>query len=315
VISKLLTVAERTATCRTHNNNGEERCPVACGKMACYSLTQACTDTYTEQFIAMNTTQECKWITWMRNKKSPFVSMICQSTAQPVDEEGVAQDDFSQLVQDRCQKTCQNPACTCADRTFPFWTAAEDITASGVREAVRERNCADLYTMNPLKRETVCQLPIQGVTDHLSTLTNGIATIIKVHYMCPKACGVRTECLCTDSMEMVPTPSRNNTERSCFWARNYSTEKLAKFCDERIEPHFARACARTCQHEACAKHDTTYSLLLYGDVISTSCQQIAFYPQGSDYINFMCGAMDYRKMLFAYELCPVACAGFVPPGE
>eukprot|EP00588_Corethron_pennatum_P030481 CAMPEP_0194314086 /NCGR_PEP_ID=MMETSP0171-20130528/10904_1 /TAXON_ID=218684 /ORGANISM="Corethron pennatum, Strain L29A3" /LENGTH=176 /DNA_ID=CAMNT_0039069321 /DNA_START=113 /DNA_END=643 /DNA_ORIENTATION=- len=175
--------------------------------------------------------------------------------------------------------------------------------------------------MSASKRDTVCELDIRGVTDHLSTATNDIPTIIKVNYMCPKACGNRIECSCTDSTDMIPTPSGPVPERKCSWARDYSADKLAEFCDEEIEPYFARACAITCKNPRCVEHDSTYSIELFGNVVSTTCRQILdsrqFSALGKDeeYVKIMCGAKDYRKMLFTYELCPVACKDvdvFVP---
>jgi len=314
-ISQLPTAKERKQACQ-RKDNGKETCPIACGNLKCYKFTQACEDLETEEFTVMNTTQTCRWIKWMRvSEKNPNVPWICRTAAVPMNSSNVALD-FSKLAQDRCQESCQNPACTCGDRTFPFWTEGYDTSdnTSMVDDApARERNCADLYNMTTSERDTVCELDIHGVTAHLSKPTNDIPAIIKVNYMCPKACGNRTECFCTDSQDMIPTPNRNNTERQCFWAENWGAEKLAEFCDESIEPYFARACPITCKNPRCAEHDSTFSIFLFGNVVSTTCRQIdefsksALLGKDEEYVKLMCGAKDFVKMLFTHELCPVAC--------
>merc|ERR1740139_1394715 len=253
-------------------------------------------------------------------EKNPIVPWICLSAAIPTDESRNVALDYRFLAQDRCQESCQNPACTCADRTFPFWTEGYDtsdnlsmVDDNTTSDAARERHCTDLYNMTTSERDTVCELDIRGVTSHLSEPTNDIPAIIKVNYMCPKACGNRTECFCTDSTDMIPTPNRTYEKRHCSWARGWSTDKLAEFCDESIEPYFARACAITCKNPRCVEHDSTYSLELFGNVVSTTCHQISKFsqiaPLGKDeeYVRLMCGAKDFRKMLFTHELCPMAC--------
>jgi len=324
-ISQLSTAKERKLECqkfkwRQTGSTAEEMCPIACGNWKCYKFTQACKDRETEQFVVLKQTQQCSWIRWMRVDKNPNVPRICLSTAVPTEELRNVALDYSYLAQDRCQVSCQNPACTCADRTFPFWTEGYDtpdnssVADDTTSDAARERNCTDLYTMSTRKRDTVCELDIRGVTDHLSLPKyNDIPAIIKVNYMCPKACGNRIECFCTDSTDMIRTLNRSNKERQCSWARYWSADKLAEFCDKSIEPYFARACAITCKNPRCAEHDSTYSLELFGNVVSTTCRQISEYsqsePLGKDeeYVRLMCGAMDYGKALFTHELCPVAC--------
>jgi len=325
-ISQMSTAKERKKACgelkwREAEPMAEETCPIACGNLKCYKFTQACKDFETGQFVVLNQTQQCSWIKWMRvSEENPIVPWICLSAAVPMNSSNVALD-YSYLAQDRCQESCQNPACTCADRTFPFWTDGYDNTSDTMSmvddntksDAGRERNCKDLYNMTTSERDTVCELDIRGVTSHLSKPTNDIPAIIKVNYMCPKACGNRTECFCTDSTDMVPTPNRANVERQCHWARGWSADKLAGFCDESIEPYFARACAITCKNPRCDEHDSTYSLELFGNVVSTTCRQIYEYSKsgllgkGEEYVRLMCGAKDYGKMLFTHELCPMAC--------
>merc|ERR1740136_335848 len=111
----------------------------------------------------------------------------------------------------------------------------------------------------------------------------------------PGRCGVRKECLCTDETDWIETPTRVNKQMKCFWARDWSAEKLAEFCDETIEPHFARACAITCGNPTCADHESTHSIHLWGDTISTSCRQISN-VNTTEYMNYMCPEKDYTKM-------------------
>merc|ERR1711957_57502 len=316
IISQLSTAEERKKACVEKTST----CPIACGDLKCYKFTQACKDFETEKSTVLKTTQKCKWIKYMKKMQNPLVPWICLSAAVPMNSSNVALD-YSYLAQDRCQESCKNPACTCGDRTFPFWTEGHDDTSDTMSmvddnttsDAARERNCTDLYNMTTSERDTVCELDIRGVTAQLSTSTNDIPAIIKVNYMCPKACGNRTECFCTDSTDMIPTPNRANVERQCHWAENWSADKLAEFCDESIEPYFARACAVTCKNPRCVEHDSTYSLELFGNVVSTTCRQIYEYSQfgplgkGEEYVRLMCGAKDYGKMLFTHELCPMAC--------
>jgi len=318
IISQLSTAEERKKACVEKTST----CPIACGDLKCYKFTQACKDFETGNFTVLNVTQKCDWFDYYRkeekekNVEPSVVPWICASSAVPIISSNVKLD-YSYLAQDRCQESCKNPACTCRDRTFPFWTEGYDTSNTmsmvDTSDAARERNCKDLYNMPFYKRNTVCELDIRGVTAQLSTSTNDIPAIIKVNYMCPKACGNRLECFCTDSTEMIPTPSRTNVERQCHWARAWSADKLAEFCDESIEPYFARACAITCKNPICDEHDSTYSLELFGNVVSTTCRQIDEYSKwgklgkGEEYVRLMCGAKDFGKMLFTHELCPIAC--------
>merc|ERR1711957_1152954 len=262
IISQLSTAEERKKACVEKTST----CPIACGDLKCYKFTQACKDFETEKFTVLKTTQKCKWIKYMKKMQNPMVPWICLSAAVPMNSSNVNLD-YSYLAQDRCQESCKNPACTCGDRAFPFWTEGYDDTSDTMSmvddnttsDAARERNCTDLYNMTTSEGDTVCELDIRGVTAQLSTSTNDIPAIIKVNYMCPKACGNRLECFCTDSTDMIPTPNRANVERQCHWAENWSADKLAEFCDESIEPYFARACAVTCKNPRCVEHDSTYS--------------------------------------------------------
>jgi len=318
IISQLSTAEERKEACVEKTST----CPIACGDLKCYKFTQACRDLETGNFTTLNVTQKCEYFDYYRreekreNVTTSVVPWICLSSAVPMNSSNVALD-YSYLAQDRCQESCKNPACTCGDRTFPFWTEGYDDTDDTMSiidtDAARERNCKDLYNMTTSERDTVCELDIRGVTAQLSKPTNDIPAIIKVNYMCPKACGNRLECFCTDSTDMIPTPNRFHVERQCHWARNWSADKLAEFCDESIEPYFARACAITCKNPRCDEHDSTYSLELFGNVVSTTCRQIDEFSKsgllgkGEEYVRLMCGAKDFGKMLFTHELCPVAC--------
>eukprot|EP00588_Corethron_pennatum_P015994 CAMPEP_0194302476 /NCGR_PEP_ID=MMETSP0171-20130528/264_1 /TAXON_ID=218684 /ORGANISM="Corethron pennatum, Strain L29A3" /LENGTH=211 /DNA_ID=CAMNT_0039052901 /DNA_START=884 /DNA_END=1515 /DNA_ORIENTATION=- len=169
--------------------------------------------------------------------------------------------------------------------------------------------------MEKVKRTSVCEMNIQGVTGHLPNSKNDIPLNINVSYMCPKTCGVRKECLCTDSTGTIETPSRFHPKRECSWARDWSAKKLEDFCDESKEPHFARACAITCGISTCAGHESTHSIYLYGNqtkrAISTSCRQIKN-SNSTEYMDFMCPQMDYTKNVYTYELCPVTCKAYIP---
>merc|ERR1719469_869227 len=67
----------------------------------------------------------------MKQKDNQFVSWICETTAFASDK-----NDMSYLAQDRCEESCQNPACTCADRPFAFWTSGTDVEGYGVGGAL-----------------------------------------------------------------------------------------------------------------------------------------------------------------------------------
>merc|ERR1711957_735231 len=215
IISQLSTAEERKKACVEKTST----CPIACGDLKCYKFTQACKDFETGNFTVLNMTQKCGYFDYYRkeekrlNVETSAVPWICASSAVPMNSSNVNLD-YSYLAQDRCQESCKNPACTCRDRTFPFWTEGYDDTSDTMSmvddnttsDAARERNCKDLYNMTTSERDTVCELDIRGVTAQLSTSTNDIPAIIKMNYMCPKACGNRLECFCTDSTDMIPTP-------------------------------------------------------------------------------------------------------------
>jgi len=109
------------------DNKGQNTCPIACGNSICYKYTQSCEDMEKGEFTVLLEKQKCKGINHMKQKDNQFVSWICETTAFASDK-----NDMSYLAQDRCEESCQNPACTCADRPFAFWTSGTDVEGYGV---------------------------------------------------------------------------------------------------------------------------------------------------------------------------------------
>merc|ERR1719162_933274 len=287
----------------------EDRCPVACGNPICYDYFNGCSDGDSKEvFQAMTMDKTCQIMNFHRTENNgmpnKWYEPLCQNFALAMDTNGNFQEasEFNiELVQDRCPVACHNLECTCADKELTFVTPPIMDTTTGLEiEGLKERTCESLHVYDALYRNTVCVAETHAVTPDPTY----------VYILCPKACGFRPECFCKDSKGPVNTPGRTQEVRACMDASIYSDTALEFFCDEKLNPEFARSCPVICGNTYCIEEflgsaDSTDTLSIYAGRLATSCSIIS----ASDplYQEYACGLNEDDLQVPIATLCPKAC--------
>mmetsp|Transcript_18058 Transcript_18058/g.36018 ORF Transcript_18058/g.36018 Transcript_18058/m.36018 type:complete len:1288 (+) Transcript_18058:253-4116(+) len=312
-ISFLAKKEDREERCRSM----EQDCPVACGHAKCYNFVRSCRDeNRKELFGSLGMDQTCAWVDWMRTSMpgglpNAWYRRICLSNHQPyddnsqpaVDEDGTAIKVYDMLVQERCPVACLNRECTCADNEVPFVTVSSINSETETEiEGIRARTCADLFNIASWEyRNVVCSLDIHAVTSQFPVP-------LKVHDMCPTACGFRPECFCRDSKADIPTPSKKQKTRRCKDAAYYPESGRNYWCNEMEQPTFARSCPIQCQNAYCTSRnvDSLDTVSFNGGKLHTSCWLMS--EGNAAYKSYCCNAMEDDLMVTGGALCPVTCA-------
>eukprot|EP00588_Corethron_pennatum_P020940 CAMPEP_0194327726 /NCGR_PEP_ID=MMETSP0171-20130528/42210_1 /TAXON_ID=218684 /ORGANISM="Corethron pennatum, Strain L29A3" /LENGTH=655 /DNA_ID=CAMNT_0039087765 /DNA_START=308 /DNA_END=2275 /DNA_ORIENTATION=+ len=289
------------------------RCPVACGRHACYSFVGSCKDTEkNKKFINLNSEKSCKTVNYLRTSeegnKNAWYDRICSSYAQPIVNGKTTDISLGlELVQDRCPSACQNLKCTCGDNPISFVTDASYNSITGDRlEVMKERTCSSLYGIKEyLYRNVLCLLNVHAITPQFGQDS------LKVFYLCPKACGFRKECFCRDSKKILPTPNYQTKTRNCKDASTYIPKHRNYWCDELKQPLFARSCPIQCGNSYCLEdaEDSKDTISLHGGLISTSCWLIS--KGDASFKDNACNAMEDDLQVRGHMLCPKACDGSI----